>query len=404
MPIDASLLLSIEQNRFTDFKLSLVEKNLTDEDMVALVKAIKSNAHIQALDLSVNNITAIGVEYLATLYSLVTLDISANDIGPEGVKFLAKSNLQKINISANPIGSGAGEFSSSTHLVELIASECNITDVGARQLFQSAYIKILDLSTNSINGTSLEIIPSNVVLTELNLSQNGLRSECLQFFTTNKALIYLNLTNVFIDTNDITKLIENSVLEELILVQCLINDDGARELSKSHTLKRLELFNNRITDIGAKHLLENMSLLYLGLNTNPITSGFVEQLRKSYAEYLGNSFTRTPEFIDQLKLQKKRPNTAISSGDTSPITSSPLITSSYTSSLQSAHQNDPHDTAITIATDPRYVGIFKNFSEEQFELFFHDFHDAIKPPPSKIRASGSVLPPGPTHEKFSLTR
>lgn len=393
MPIDVSLLLNIEQNRFTDSKLSLVENGLTDDDIIALVKAIKNNTHIQELDLSVNKITARGVKSLATLDFLIILNVSANNIGPEGAKFLAKSNLQKLDISANPIGNSAGEFSLSTHLVELIATECNITDVGAQRLFQSVYIRILDLSTNLIKGTSLEQIPSNVSLTELNLSQNGLSSDCLQYFAANKILVYLNLTNIFIDTTGITKLVENSSLEELILVQCLINDDGARELSKSCTLKRLELFNNRITDTGAKYLFENMTLLYLGLGSNPITSSLIEILRNSYVEYLGNAFTRTLEFIAQLS-QKKSADTS-SPGTSSEAVllaaSSPLFAPAYMRTEAQVIPPSPPEKqieqiAISVARlqlPTEFVAFLHAANQQSFQIFQSKFRKYSEPPPGK---------------------
>jgi hypothetical protein len=304
-------MLAIKQNKFTDKKLSLIDNNLTDIDIVILVDALKGNSYIKEIDLSFNNISNQGTYSLASITNLEWLNVSSNNIGPEGCIALSKSNLITIHISGNPIGNAVGAFASSIKLKELVAAECEINDDMAKPLFLSTLIESLDLSTNKILGLSLEMIDSNIVLKKLNLAQNPLKKENCKYFINNKGLLSLNLTNTVIGDNGAELLARNCSLEELTLIQCSIGDNGVLFLSKNTTLKKLVLLGNNITDRGIEFLARNNSLLYLNLKNNSFSIESSRFLLQNYLKNIGFIFTRTDEFI--LELLKKRADTELHS-------------------------------------------------------------------------------------------
>lgn len=313
MPIDITLLNNIKNNTFTDSTLFLAGLGLGDDDVSLLVNAIQQSsccmATLKKLDISFNNITGKGAQLLATLDCLQTLDISSNEISfeesktlTEEIKALAKSKLQKLNISANLVGDFIGELSSSVNLTELIAAQCHITDLGANELFKSRHILKLNLSTNYIIGASLNNFVSNATLKNLSLSQNGLSSGFFDAISKNKTLTSLNLTNVFVEKNHVKLLASNYVLTELNLTQCYIDDDGVQALSQSNTITTLELSNNRITDKGVDFLAENNNILKLGLNSNDGVSLKAEKkLADIYSDNSGGVFSRSKSSIEHLK-------------------------------------------------------------------------------------------------------
>ena len=380
MTISVEKLEEIKNSR--EESLVLSGQVLDDEDVIRIATILKKNPFIKKVDFSYNNIGNAGAVAIAEVETLEELDFHnglsgyddyENHIGPSGIKSLASSTLKKLNLSGNPVGNdGIVYLANNSTIVELIVDDCEISSKGIKEFFKiNTTTKKASFRVNNIGDDGLSTIHLNHTIEELDLSLCGISDLGAQFIAANDSLIHLQLN-------------ENK-----------IQNTGALALAKHKKLSNLDVGGCEIGDIGAQGLAENKTFLYLNLHGNLLSAATTDDLAGYYFNSHDLVFTRTPEFIAQLKLQKKRSNTAISSRDTSPITSSPLITPSYTSSLQSAHQNDPHETAIAIATDPRYVGIFNNFSEEQLELFFNDFHDAVKPPPSKIRASGSVLPPIP---------
>ena len=83
MPINKELLLSVEQNRFADKKLSLIDNDLTDIDIVMLVDALKRNSYK-------------GIEFLARNNSLLYLNLKSNPFSIESSRFLLKNYLNNI--------------------------------------------------------------------------------------------------------------------------------------------------------------------------------------------------------------------------------------------------------------------------------------------------------------------
>lgn len=310
LPIDQELLLSIKENRFSGKRLSLTDRGLTDEDVIQLVDTLSHNPNITELDVSDNNISNTGAKILASLSTVSSLNVSANNIGSDGCLELAKSNLQSLDISANPVEDGIAAFSETASLQELIATECNITDAGAEQLFLSPSIKTLDLSTNQLSGTCLKNVASNAVLKNLRLAQNlRLQEEYFCHFSQNKSLVCLNLTSVSFGEGGVSFLAKNQSIQELILMQCSLTDVNA--FSENTTLKKLLLHNNRITDDGVKNLIGNNSLLKLVLSSNLITNATNEHFKKSYETTSGGAFTRTEAFLAKLQKKSQADNAAM---------------------------------------------------------------------------------------------
>ena len=296
---DPDLLDSIKENRFSEPGLCLIDQDIQDQHLTDLVVALKQNTHIKALDLSTNYISDAGAALLASIHNLEALNVSENNIGPKGAAILAKSNLKRLDISANPVGNAIREFAPSA-LIELIASECEITDDGAEALFSSGSIKKIDLSSNKITGTSLKQVASNLVLEDLKLAQNPLDPQSLQYCIANVCLVRLNLTSTFIGDIGASHLAQNLSLEELMLSQCAIQDAGAIALSKNKTLKKLILCKNRITNVGVNALASNLVLLHLDLDGNSFTNVDVVSLQKMYCSANNKVFTRTDEFLTGL--------------------------------------------------------------------------------------------------------
>lgn len=396
MPISKELLKSIKNNKFTEEELTLVDEELNDEDIFLLVDALKHNTHVKRLDLGVNNISDNGAKSLATLMTLESLNISSNNIGPEGINALARSNLKKLDISANPIGDAVGVLSSSQKLEELVASQCEITDIGAQQLFLSTSIKRLDLSTNELHGSCLKDIGQNRVLEDLDLMQTRLSEESCNYFYSNTALRRLNLTNVLIGDIGASLLAKSTTLRELILMQCSIGDPGAIALSQNNSIRRLVLPSNRIQEAGLEALARNNHFFYLSLNGNPFHSVPII-FRQRYAEGSGDVFKRDEVFIAELlkrDFEEKHPSMtreALGSGSTfanfTPQRSNGLQTE------KKATRSPPKAVAIAVVSDPNYSSFFDNFDANELKDFFSVVEQTIDGR-KKRKVSPRPLKPG----------
>ncbi|UJR18189.1 hypothetical protein I4U23_005090 [Adineta vaga] len=92
--------------------LVLMSAAITDQGLSVLSDAIHDNQYLEELNISQNNISDVGVQYLASAMktsALKRLDLSANDISDEGVKYLAEAlqtnlKLIQLSLSENRIG------------------------------------------------------------------------------------------------------------------------------------------------------------------------------------------------------------------------------------------------------------------------------------------------------------
>lgn len=302
MPIEQELLTSIRDNDLKEEILDLSEQELTDEDVILLVEALKHNSYIKQLHIEDNFISSLGAQSLAMLTNLETLDISGNEIGPEGALALAKSHLKELNIASTPIGEGIAAFASSSFLIKLDAAVCsNLTDAAVESLFLSKSIKNLNLSNNGLSDKCLKNIVSNTVLEILDLSHNKMddKDSCY-YFAQNNSLKLLNLSGIYIKNEGAALLSKSISLKNLFLIRCAIGDEGALALSKNNYLKKLTLYQNEITETGARAFTYNTTLSYLDLGGNPFNPLNIRELEEFYKKNGEKIYVRTEKDIEIL--------------------------------------------------------------------------------------------------------
>jgi uncharacterized protein (TIGR02996 family) len=218
------------------------------------------------------------VELLAQtsdLSKLTFLDLSRNNLGAVGTHALANSqslsSLKHLNISHN-----------------------NIRDTGGQAIVESPYVKhlrTLNLAGNGIGGPGLKACAGSSNL-------NHLRT--------------LNLAGNFIGADSVRTLAESAHLRKLIcldLSDAFLEEDSARALAASANLARLTtllLKKNLLGDGGARALAQSphlTRLMTLDLNDNRIGKAGAEALaaaawrRMRNLDLRGNVFTDTQEAL-----------------------------------------------------------------------------------------------------------
>lgn len=89
-----------------DDVLNLSHQSLTDADVPAFCAFLTANPHIQTLNVSHNQLTQFGAEYLSRMTTIKSLNVSYNKLGKEGAREIAKMiHLIELDISGNNIGS-----------------------------------------------------------------------------------------------------------------------------------------------------------------------------------------------------------------------------------------------------------------------------------------------------------
>eukprot|EP01132_Coremiostelium_polycephalum_P010112 gene10112-12404_t len=146
--------------------IKLERSNLGDEGVILISKALKQQAIITSLDLSDNNITAVGMKELAQAVninkSLKYLKLDGNHFGDEGLALLSQGLKNK-----------------SSTLKSLYLSDCKITSKGIVHLTESLEnnksVETIHLNSNTIG------VEGAVLLSKLLHSNHTLRNISLFF-------------------------------------------------------------------------------------------------------------------------------------------------------------------------------------------------------------------------------
>ncbi len=259
---------------------------LTDTQIQLLVNALKKNPSITSLNLSGNNIKDEGAIALSTVDSLKELDVSYNRITAVGAEALAKTDLQKLSLEANPVV----YFRSSNEKYEQFESMIN-------SFINNKTIMDLNLYCQYIPDSLIaKLIAENNTIKTLSISRD-LTDIALDGIKENKTLESLYIPENSITDKGIEYICSNTSLKKLRIDKSEITDIGAKLLSNHQTLDELHIFDSNITYEGA------MNFIFIGSNlTDFIIRTNIKQnmLSKEQCEYIRGLFHEAKEATEYL--------------------------------------------------------------------------------------------------------
>lgn len=154
-------------------------------------------------------------------------------------------------------------------LQELNLSFNYISSVGAKKLAELSNLKVLDISSNDVDGTGVSAL-AGMNLQRLNISSNVIG-------------------------DDIKLLASVTTLTDLIATECHITDAGAECLFQSKHIQKLDLSTNKIHGTSLARIENNFVLNELNLSQNQLCMNFFKCLSSKNAL---TSLNLTNIFID----------------------------------------------------------------------------------------------------------
>ena len=280
-----------EINTLSLTRLNISNNGLNDKTACGIANFLSHYRLLKELDLSCNNLQAMGViticKGMSNLLNLVALNISNNNISGEAAADIAailfQSNLlEELDLSYNNLG-GLGSlhmFHSMKNITRL--TKLNVCSIGITKAAASDIALVLN---------------NNDKLQDLDLSHNSIGSEGATVVF--KKTSSMNLQSFNISHNDITNdvdgikafLSRNKNLEKLDLSHNKIQAAGAIKVCKTNLLKltSFNLSHNYITteaaaDIG-NFLFHNSKLQILDLSGNELTASGYKNIFKNLHMY-----------------------------------------------------------------------------------------------------------------------
>lgn len=172
----------------TSLKAHIVE--IDDETAVALGK----NTTITKLNLLGCKMYDFGVYSISRKRNLHVLNVSRNNLSPNGAEYVARiGSLTELNISCNKIWDrGACALCKHESLKTLIADNCGITQCGIEPLAYNTSLTKLKALNNQLE--SVDPIYHNTTISSLNVLYNGLRLSSLATLASNPTLTELRIS------------------------------------------------------------------------------------------------------------------------------------------------------------------------------------------------------------------
>jgi len=232
-------------NKFNNLeRLMLYNNDPYDAGFEALAKSTIAS-RLKTLIVSGCGITHLGftTENLNKFSNLEYLDISHNHLEDVEFEILAKSTI-------------------AAQLKKLVASTCNITDLGftTENLNKFSNLEYLDISHNPLEDVEFEALTEStiaprlktLILLECGITTQGFTTKNLNRF---KNLEYLNISHNQLGDAGFEALAESTIaprLKTLVASKCGITDQGftGENLKKFKSLKELNITGNQLSKDG----------------------------------------------------------------------------------------------------------------------------------------------------------
>ena len=301
--------------------LDLSETTITHKGMKSIVTIIKSSANLTHLSIAGNTIGDDGVQLFSMVRFKHLIHLNIGNVGMTEVGACVlgdwlecNNSLQSLAIDNNNIkDNGLTKILNTipSTLVRLVASHCNLTCNGAKNIVETLRItntlKHLIIDKNPIGDDGISVISDNLhnnqTLIQLVVDHCEFHSKGAEsvgrMLKVNKTLKSLSISNNPIGDDGLSAIsdtLHNSqTLIQLDVSHCEFHNEGVRSVGKmlevNKTLKFLNISSNPIGDDGisaiASGLMTNTStaLIELGIHNCEIHSegikSFVDVLEKN---------------------------------------------------------------------------------------------------------------------------
>merc|ERR1711988_148450 len=250
----------------------LFENRLRDIEVKAIFAAVKDKSALQVVDLSCNNITDVGAQYICQFLhgnvNLVALALKGNELGEEACRLLCQAikfnrTLKVLDLSHNPLGRKAAMLyladllEANEGLDDLDITRTGIDMVGAaticaamRRNTMVQTLRMGDLAPFQVVESDLpshigRMLQYNSTLNSLDISKISLRDEGLDIIVEDLLKYNRSLTSLTISSNKVTMEGAKSL---------------AKLLSEGETLQHLNVSSNKLGDEGGVAIAQ--ALLY----------------------------------------------------------------------------------------------------------------------------------------------
>ncbi|XP_052793098.1 leucine-rich repeat-containing protein 74A-like [Mya arenaria] len=300
----------------TTHAVSMANTSLSHVTIKPIAISLVRDHVIHTLDVSGNDIGALGVIYIAQMLAvndtIIELNLSSTMPGRAGLEELAKQIINNKSLTILRLESNCLDHTETDVLINLMRNGPDIESIFlghnnlgydggkllAKELETNTTLRTLDLQWNHFRkqsaGHLCNAIKSNKGLRHLNLSWNGLGKEgCIAMAKSlpgNKSLQHLDLTNNRID-----------VVALPFLLHGLVRNKG---------IESLHLAKNPMTTTGAKAVVKavtgaaNMRIKYLNIEDIPVDKEFTDLVR-TMREKKSIDIDHGPEMYSAVELVMK---------------------------------------------------------------------------------------------------
>jgi Ran GTPase-activating protein (RanGAP) involved in mRNA processing and transport len=267
--------------------LTLANSNIDGEEFNAFSSFLENNTFLEILDVSNNQITAVGVEKLSSVLpntSLLEINLSGNALGDRGVATvglgLCNSKLQRLFLAATYVGdNGIIQFSYCVahSNLQCVSFAGNYISEFGLEFFANATLgsSVTEanfasnvLADNGIIRLSYFLSNPNFSMQSFDFSDNEITSIGMQYLTNalghNSTITQLIMRNNLIDNLafiNFAQVLSNTRITTIDFSDCGLSDEAIENLAKNLPatfLQNVTLAGNEISSSGALTLAKQL--------------------------------------------------------------------------------------------------------------------------------------------------
>ncbi|MBA3994870.1 MAG: hypothetical protein C0469_15225 [Cyanobacteria bacterium DS2.3.42] len=246
--------------------------NMSKADDELLRTFFDVDTGIPRLDLDNQNITSLGMPYIAQQKQCVTLHLERTKVKDQDLTYVATMpKLERLYLDETAISDGGiKHISEMPKLSKLSLEGTNVTDQGVRSLVKLK-LRDLNLSHLKITGEALSIVANFPELSKLYLGIYYPKGEKnLAALATLKNLELLDLRDNQISTEDLADVARISGLKDLCLSNCKVENGALQNLKSLEHLEVLDISKNVLNPAKIKEIAQLPALITLDLSSSNV--------------------------------------------------------------------------------------------------------------------------------------
>lgn len=265
-------------------RVSLVDDDVTYDDIVEAVGQLKEGSRVRLLDFPSPQLEDAGLEKLASIQGVQEVNFSDSKVTGKGLAHLAEyTEMERLWLNRTRVRGGLDQLKA-PGLLELRLRDTDVDDEALAALTNFPKLRFLSLAGTRAGNATAERIGQLAELEELRLGRTAVDDDGLASLAGLTELRRLSLNGLKVTNAGLEHLSGLQGLEELLLEYTSVDDDGLATLAKLPNLEVVALAGTKVTGAGIESALADAKWIILYADATQVDGALLAKLTESHPD------------------------------------------------------------------------------------------------------------------------